>query len=83
MPEEHSQTIMAVDELQAIIQRCVSSFLSLEEESLSSVSFSSYITLKAKMTSKDKSAVSRTNYGAAKFSLHVSLTSLWCLSQDA
>lgn len=40
MPEEHSQTIMAVDELQAIIQRCVSSFLSLKEESLSNVSFS-------------------------------------------
>lgn len=83
MPEEHSHTIMAVDELQAIIQRCVSYFLSLEVTSVSSVSFSSYITIKAKITSKDKSAVSRTPHGAAEFSLHVSLTSLWCLSQDA
>lgn len=81
MPEEHSQTIMAVDELQAIIQRCVSSFPSLEVTSVSSASFFSYI--KAKMTSKNKSAVSRTLHGAAKLSLHVSLPSLWCLSQDA
>lgn len=83
MPEEHSQTVMAVDELQAIIQRCVSSFLFLEVTSVSSVSFFSYIRIKPKMTSEDKSVVSRTLRGAANFSLYVSLTSLWCLSQDA
>lgn len=60
MPEEHSQTRMAVDELQAIIQRCVSSFLYLEVTSVSSVNFSSYIIIKTKMTLKDKSALSRT-----------------------
>lgn len=60
MPE-HSQTRMAVDELQAIIQRCVSSFLYLEVTSVSSVNFSSYIIIKTKMTLKDKSALSRTH----------------------
>lgn len=50
MPEEQSQTIMAVDELQAIIQRCVSSFLSIKITHVSSVHFSSYILIKNKMT---------------------------------
>lgn len=53
MPEQ-SQTIMAVDELQAIIQRCVSSFLSIKVTSVSSVCFSSYIIIKTKMTPKHK-----------------------------
>lgn len=83
MPEEESQTIMAVDELQAIIQRCVSSFLSIKVTSVSSVCFSSHIIIKTKMTPKRKTVVSRTPHWAAKFSLHVSLIFLWCLSQDA
>lgn len=70
MPEEHSQTIMAVDELQAIIQRCVSSFLSLEVTSVSSENFSSYIIIKTKMTSKNKSAVSRTPHWSSASMFH-------------
>lgn len=53
MPEQ-SQTIMAVDELQAIIQRCVSSFLSIKVASVSSVCFCSYIIIKTKTTPKHK-----------------------------
>jgi len=82
MREEQSQAIMAVDELQAIIQRCVSSFVSIKVTSVSSVHFSSII-VKTKMTPKLKTVVTRTAYWTAKFSLHVSLTSLWSLSQGA
>lgn len=43
MPEEQSQTTMAVDELQAIIQRCVSTFLFINLTNVSSSSFSLWL----------------------------------------